>query len=742
MRNAMLVALLLVTLSVVSARAQEGDYRLRVPSVADFLAAIPEALSGMRHMRHAVLDAELATHYPDAGWLDFALVESAYQTAWVARDNYSHPDANVWTPIRVISWLTSNDIALHEGTLAAFDSGEIHVRAVDLDGDGQDEWALNYISRSVDVMLFLRRNADGRYTPIPHPIPAEYDLERISYQPSIMSPHSQIIGLADFTQDGLDDVALVHTSLLNGRVFEQPFILTLREGVLVDVADQALSVWHQHQPSDWLVFNLDQDDAMEIQRTREAHDNWHCQYTKTSILDWQESGFTAIDENITYSQTAPCYARFAEEALWAGDFEEAIDHYHTYLELEENPTQYAEFRLGIALVMSGQTEQGIARLRQLQTEQLGQTEFTLLSLVNQVLEAYADQPTPFAVCLAAHEYFVLDPYAAWDAEYLEVGFTIDDLVYGPYEHVPDLPSASQAGCDVPLYLNRMLANMTFTTQVSPLDQLKGTDIMVGTSYQTDLNHDGIQDWLVWLPTTGVWPLFFLSDGETYTVSNSGVSPYPLGVQHTVETVHLPTGLALLSLDYSARPDTIPPNAIYGGIPGDCPADGYISLWQLADSELEQVFRGLLCDVVTSAQIADAIDNTRQFRAWRYSDIVEDYVPVTYVWEATSRSFVMSLADQMVLTPTPRSPLPVYYTYHPLPLYLQEDYDSLIAYHDAAVQGIRAPSDVNLLEWRYFAALALEALNRPDEALAEYFAIYEAAPESAWGMLAALHFESE
>jgi hypothetical protein len=32
------------------------------------------------------------------------------------------------------------------------------------------------------------------------------------------------------------------------------------------------------------------------------------------------------------------------------------------------------------------------------------------------------------------------------------------------------------------------------------------------------------------------------------------------------------------------------------------------------------------------------------------------------------------------------------------------------------------------------------MRRTDEALAEYVTIYDAAPESAWGMLAALHFE--
>ncbi len=50
------------------------------------------------------------------------------------------------------------------------------------------------------------------------------------------------------------------------------------------------------------------------------------------------------------------------------------------------------------------------------------------------------------------------------------------------------------------------------------------------------------------------------------------------------------------------------------------------------------------------------------------------------------------------------------------------------------------SATEIHETRYYRALALQALNRPDEALAEYVTIYETAPESAWGMLAALHIE--
>jgi len=45
-----------------------------------------------------------------------------------------------------------------------------------------------------------------------------------------------------------------------------------------------------------------------------------------------------------------------------------------------------------------------------------------------------------------------------------------------------------------------------------------------------------------------------------------------------------------------------------------------------------------------------------------------------------------------------------------------------------------------IQLQYYRALALEALGRDDAALAAYVKVYEGVPESAWGMLAALHFE--
>lgn len=69
-------------------------------------------------------------------------------------------------------------------------------------------------------------------------------------------------------------------------------------------------------------------------------------------------------------------------------------------------------------------------------------------------------------------------------------------------------------------------------------------------------------------------------------------------------------------------------------------------------------------------------------------------------------------------------------------FMSEDYETALLIAKGAVP----EDDIDAARWHYWRALALEALERTEDALAEYVAIYEAAPESAWGMLARLHIE--
>ncbi len=68
-------------------------------------------------------------------------------------------------------------------------------------------------------------------------------------------------------------------------------------------------------------------------------------------------------------------------------------------------------------------------------------------------------------------------------------------------------------------------------------------------------------------------------------------------------------------------------------------------------------------------------------------------------------------------------------------------DNALAHSESVFDSplVTPASDIALLI-RHYRALALEALGRDAEALAEYVTIYEIAPESAWGMLAALYLE--
>jgi tetratricopeptide (TPR) repeat protein len=72
--------------------------------------------------------------------------------------------------------------------------------------------------------------------------------------------------------------------------------------------------------------------------------------------------------------------------------------------------------------------------------------------------------------------------------------------------------------------------------------------------------------------------------------------------------------------------------------------------------------------------------------------------------------------------------------------LRGEYQHVLAQVDTMLALPEADDRGYSYELTYIRAITLELMARTDEALAEYVALYEAAPESAWGMLAALHLE--
>lgn len=129
-------------------------------------------------------------------------------------------------------------------------------------------------------------------------------------------------------------------------------------------------------------------------------------------------------------------------------------------------------------------------------------------------------------------------------------------------------------------------------------------------------------------------------------------------------------------------------------------------------------------------------------------------PATYTWSDEAQTYVLTTPAEA--TPTPMAAIPtevptqqpVYtlsdYSFSQLrAAFGAENYASVIEIADAA---FAAEPERNSAwfepAFRYYRALALEALNRPDEALIEYVTLIETAQESSWEILATLHLETD
>ncbi len=701
------------------------DYKLHDVSAEEYINAIATSSPINDYSALNIIQTQLTTDYANTAWSDFDLIVAAY-------NNFENrPRDTIWIPMKVVSWLNSRSVTLLDGIDITIDEATVHVTAIDVDENGQDEWMLNYSSDDIIFgLLFIKLNEEGHYISIPQPLSYSY----ASYGKT-ESP--QILDIQDFTQDDSVDIAVLNRIEGEYSTVERLYILSLQDDQFMDVSNDTFN--HEGSESQWDILNLDDDRTLEIQQTASIQDNWGCYGKRITSFDWQGDHFY-VEKEYMFADHKHCNLRLAEEAIWSGDFDTAIKEYQDYLASETYPQQYASFRLGIALTLNGQIDQGINVLRRLKAEQAGQVNYTLLPLVTQILDTYTENPNPTAICLSAYDYFVFNAYTAWFNESLEVGYVIDNIIYGQGMHSPLIPLPERAGCDFPTMLDVILADTKFTSDRSPVEQLADVNIITDITFQDDLNQDGIQDWIVWMPTIRISPILFLSDDENYVLSRPYISDgYPLNQVNSLSTIYLPDGqVALLNVDYSVHYQTPSLAGGLGGGPGNCQASGVLEIWERTGQEFTSIFQSLLCE---QTQPLNTVDNTNEVNTvygWAFNRKLDDYAPVTYVWDTTNQSFIIPVD----LKPNFESSRPKYATHSPISLYKEQDFKNLFNYHAEAIATISESSDPLLLEWRYVTALALKEQGRDDEAIAEFRAVYIATPESLWGLLSSLYFEVE
>ncbi len=762
-----------------SVRAQE--YRLRLPDAEEYLAGITEIFSDPLNnnivIRNAIKE-QIALRYGALRSVDSSLILQVYEVL----KGWPNADRDLWNKHIIGNWFTEQLIDLSLQDSLVFYDYQIEVIPRDLNNDGVDEYILDvvknpledfdrnyrcgYPAEYVDYLVVQQNGSAYKFVEIPL---AWYgvtggDLER---RGGVFE-----VRFDDLNADGFPEWVL----LTGGHMAGGPgmgyanvghlVILGWRERRLVDLTrasetassyithyEEDAGVCHGAEPRDvtWEFVNLDTDDAQEILQHQVYVDNWHCLSRETKVIDWDAAQDRYVLAH-TYADfpddTRNCAYRQAEEAMWSGEYTQALAHYERGAMLEPAPIessewerahttyeQYHQARMALAYLLTEQPEKAQTILKQLRTQ-----DFTHES-VRQFVEALLAAPqTPFESCLAAYNTFA-EHYQPFFQQSYPFGLTRKQT----YGSTFDEYSPARIGCDAPAMLRTALEAQSLTAGQMPVAALKSLGIPVEKSLNADLNHDGQDEWLVWLQYS-MNPLFFALDADgVYRVSTPAVDPF-----HYADDLHvwpLPddTGLAIAYLisDLWQRTYPAPWYCVYDHIcglggPPECTPETVtgLTMWRMDGLVLTPVLQNQnVCRSEIAALFPDGEGSSQiDGGEWMFTTEV---MPVRYQWDAETNTFIR-VPVQPVDDAVPASK---YITY--AEAMRAEDYSE--ALHLVDSQALRSwdydqDNPESMYRYRYQRAFVLKKLNRPDEALTEYLAILESAPDSAWGMLAALHVE--
>ncbi|MEM9951690.1 MAG: tetratricopeptide repeat protein [Chloroflexota bacterium] len=171
---------------------------------------------------------------------------------------------------------------------------------------------------------------------------------------------------------------------------------------------------------------------------------------------------------------------------------------------------------------------------------------------------------------------------------------------------------------------------------------------------------------------------------------------------------------------------------------DRPVIGLYQIWQLNEGVPFSVFSYSLCEDVTFAEVLR--DSEDSLYLWQTGDCANS---PTFTWQ--DGRYRANDVSCYIVTPAYDEPTSQVKTDITYLLNALESKSPFLRFMENIENSLQRDfsliAEEDIPRGRYAYALALEALNRPDEALAQYITIYESDPESAWGQLARLHLEA-
>ncbi|MCC6612438.1 MAG: hypothetical protein IT320_03110 [Anaerolineae bacterium] len=791
MRILIFVLSVLLFLLTAPANAQEQplDIALAQPDLDDYLRAIPSIFAHPEELSGdlaKIVFLEIELRFGEQ------LSAEAHQTLRTAIDSLNSYFGSAdtlpiirqhWEHALLIAWLRESDVNLATSSHLVLEDYNIDVSRHDFDGDGIPEHILDVLRdcQSATCQGESRNRTDAGYADyvviqgtdsrnyrlISVPLPwlgVGYNVYSSQY--GDLYP----LGFRDVTGDGFDEWLWIewdYVARYSGYRI-QLHILAWRDDEIVDLfRDHASAQWldvtgNAYTLEDMNVWHFEEvaGQPTTIVQTVPVRDNWDCNYETVTRFTWDGAFFVPGEAETRLPHTFACLVRAAEQAMIDGRADAAIPLYDAALALDpqEDYSAYTRVRLALAYAHMGRLKDAhdmfeqVNRLPRIADELPGERsgDNTIPELVTALLDAYGEQPTLENLCLAAHQFVTQQPVYIFDQLGLLAGTLTSADEYRGYPPV-FLSEVMEMGCDLAPVFRSALEQIHVPIDTSPATALVAKGWPVEASFHADLNADGIDEWLIWIDAETIPPALFVSTESGYRATLWRDAPgfrgtYPPDENFHLQSITLPDQtVALAGLDYILIAPLATRLEQIGGGPvcEEAHRVGELSLWHLDGETLSRFFMTSVCD---DADIDDLItrNGIRGTHVLERPNTFWLLVPTTYTWDAASHAYVASALPPMTPEPTPTSEPPSYPesdVTSTIYAYASKDYDrALTQLDELLIYADVLPSDIQHYA-RYLRALVLEQLNRPDEALADYIAVFETAPESGWGRLAALHLEA-
>jgi hypothetical protein len=783
-----LFILLLLSLFLLPVSAEDSsDYVLDELSAEEFLAALPDILANAQVLKGGGEGYSLLEMVVSEWILRYEGEAVSPETAVNAYQSMMNVGNGYWYDVPIIlevvanAFLNAKLISLNPRETSQLDYLGFHVEAIpqDFNGDHQPEWILEFSDAMDTQMSFvIEGNADS-YSFVEAPLP---------WFACCFAYWSQLSGFmetqlfADLTGDGLPEWVLAVGGIGGGHQNHgHLIILKWHEDKLVNIATYGENGWGDDSMGysnaagggsplfPWgtrlRYEDTDSNGTTEVIIEQEFRDNWGCHPSQTRYFayDVAQDRFQYQHDSWEYDDET-CDLRFAQEAMWSGDYAAAIPLYEQsldyYASLDADAyfpiygidnavveTSYIKLRLALAYAFIGQSNETSRILNELEPIVVDNPNYYLPipNLILAAKAAFAEHGSANDLCVVMYNSFA-SYFQNWDANtYWGDTWNIPSPSGAPNSAWPQ-PHPERAGCDAPAILENVLDNSELLLGEDPINILEAADFHVLEGYHADMNEDGILDYLLWLEMQGN-PLLFSSAEQAYLISYPNIlRPDAYGSFHQIV---LPNGENAIAYLYA--------NEDYPAYGGYGSADACIlSNWEfIRTGPTRKIFLQLYTyeeDSLTLLQefsLCEERDikslfspDMSQISAWTgfWQNELFTYFPTVFTWNSETNQYEAPLMPSLNVVPSQES-----ISIEPLSFsesFAIGDFEAVVTSANEQIELLLAQDELNLpyLQQAYYVqALAFEELGRDEEALATYLACYELAPDSAWGMLADLHF---